>query len=286
MKKTFKFLFLLTLFVLMPFINVNAEERVVTSQDELKAALNDSLVDTIVLGNDIQTTEKINILRPVTIDGANHTITYSSALAANWTGIYVLHFYKTTGTIKNIKLTGAEAALNINGSVVTLEGTIDVSGNRVGGIELGQGQAVTDFPDVNMENATIVNTTETSTTPTAWIDIRIDDLSDGVIDSEDSDFDIEGWPFAGAAYLGVRGQTHLFLNRANVPTGADIVDISDALTNNDNVDVDVPNNNNDVKEDNTAKENPNTYDSGLFYILFGIISFIALGYSYTKVTSK
>lgn len=288
-----KLMLFISILVLIPLISVNAESRevTVTNQDELKAAIADNTIDTIILGNDIQTTEKITIAREVTIDGANHTIRYANALGDAWTGIYVLHFYKTTGTIKNIKLSGAEAAINVNGSTITLVGTIDVSGNRIGGIELGKGSGVTEFPDVVMDNATIVNTTESSTAPTVWIDIPLDQL--GSLDSDDSasdEFDVESWPFKGAAYLMDKDQIQMFLSRDNVPTGDTVKDVSDEFASVDNVNVseDVQKReetSNEVNKDNIAKENPNTYDSAIFYLLFAIISFVVLGYSYSKATS-
>lgn len=294
MKKFLSFVILMAVFALMPFVSVNAEERTVNTQDELKAAIADGTVDTIVLGGDILTTEKITISRPVTIDGANHKITYSLPLAADWTGIYVLHFYKTTGTVKDITLTGAEGAINVNGSTITLEGTIDVSGNRAGGIELGKGGGVTEFPDVITDNATIVNTTESSTAPTVWIDIPLAEL--GNLDGDDSatdEFDVESWPFKGAAYLTDKDQIQMFLSRDNVPTGDTVIDVSDEFTSVDGADdSNVSDDSSTIqkreepKEDNVANENPNTYDGLIFYLLFGLISFVILGYSYTKATSR
>jgi hypothetical protein len=78
----------------------------------------------------------------VTINGNNKTITFTGD-ETGWQGNYVLHVYNTTGvTIKDIKLTGGDAALLVNGSEVTLTGAIDVSGNEFGGIESSKGVGV------------------------------------------------------------------------------------------------------------------------------------------------
>ncbi len=174
-------LFLMTI-MLLPIMNVHAESYTVNNQDELKSALKNNDIDTIILGSDIETTEKINITRSVTIDGANHTIKYVGTFGAKgskdntvWGGIYVLQFYKTTGTLKDIKLTGANAGLLINGSNVTFVGTIDVSGNGFGGIELGQGSNVTEQNKLTLNNADIVNTTENDDHPTLWVPNDSDD---------------------------------------------------------------------------------------------------------------
>lgn len=287
MKKHFSFVIFAVLFSLMPFMSVNAESREVTSQEELKAALADSTIDTIVISNDFQTTEKIDISRPVVIDGNNHKIAYGNSLGSTWTDVYVLHFYKTTATVKNITLTGAEGAINVDGSVVTLEGTIDVSGNRAGGIKLGMDNGVTSTPDVTTDGATIINTTETSTAPTVWIDVDFEGIDTGDTSDVD-DYDMEDWPFKGAAYIGNKGQVHLFLSRDNVPTGEDIIDLSDELTSNDDTtdSKDDPSGAQNREVDVVVDDNPNTFDGMIYYLVFAILSFVVLGYSYTKATSR
>lgn len=161
---------------LIPLMKPQALSTVHT-QEELKQALSDTSVSTITLGNDIETTEKINIMRPVTIDGNHHTLRYVGTFGSSgskdntvWGGIYLLQVYKTEATIKNIRLTGGNAGLLVNGSKVTLVGTIDVSGNGFGGIELAQGSGVNAVSHLVLDDsAKIVNTTETSDKPTLWV---------------------------------------------------------------------------------------------------------------------
>lgn len=176
MKKLSHFIFLISL-SFISILNVSASSVTVNSQSELKNALLDENITVIELGNDIETTEKINITRPVTIDGNGYTMKYvgtfdSSGSKDNtvWNGIYLLQVYKTNATIKNIKLTNGNAALLVNGSTVTLEGNIDISGNGFGGIELSQGKNVTTISHLVIADGTkIINTTESASTPTLWV---------------------------------------------------------------------------------------------------------------------
>ncbi len=189
MTKTCKSLMVVLAFFLsfVPFLGLKAETVTVKTQEELKNALANKDVTEIVLGEDIHTTEKINITRPVTIDGANYTIMYTGKFGKDnsdsntvWGGIYVLQVYKTTATIKNIKLTGANAALLVNGGNVKLVGKIDVSGNGFGGIELGQGKGVSEISHLSLgENTDIINTTESENAPTLWVP---DDSASAVVE--------------------------------------------------------------------------------------------------------
>lgn len=164
-------------FLCTPQIQVLAKTTQVGSQEDLKDALSDAEVDVIELSQDIDTTEKITITRPVTIDGKGHTVKYVGTFGQDaspsnkvWGGIYVFQVYRTTATFRDIKLTGANAALLANGSTVRFEGTIDVSGNGFGGIELGQGKGVTEVNKLAVEEGSnIVNTTENPDAPTLWV---------------------------------------------------------------------------------------------------------------------
>lgn len=139
----------------------------VKSEAEFRQALADKAT-TIVLANDIDVASKIDISYPVTIDGKGFTLKGQDT--EGWSGFYLLHFYKTSGTVKDIKLTGADAGLYANGSKVTLLGTIDVSGNEFGGIEVSQGKNVVEVPTLDATAATLVNDTEDFALPTVWND--------------------------------------------------------------------------------------------------------------------
>ncbi len=58
----------------------------------------------------------------------------------------------------------------VNGSEVTLEGAIDVSGNEFGGIESSKGVGLENDPELNVTDATFTNTSEAYGLPTIWED--------------------------------------------------------------------------------------------------------------------
>ncbi len=80
---------------------------------------------------------------------------------------YTLEFDKTVGSVSNIKITGADVALSINSSTVTLSGKIDVSGNKVAGIIVSKGsKSAKHQPKLDITNATLLNTDEANNKPT------------------------------------------------------------------------------------------------------------------------
>jgi adenosine/AMP kinase len=155
--------------------------------EEFKAALADASKSLINLTADFTTTEKILVSRDdVTINGNNKTITFTGD-ETGWKGNYVLHVYNTTGvTIKDIKLTGGDAALLVNGSEVTLTGAIDVSGNEFGGIESSKGVGVEKDPKLTVTGATFTNTSEAYGLPTIW-----EDQVEGTVVVADEQFILE-----------------------------------------------------------------------------------------------
>lgn len=176
--------------LVIPNIKVSAlTESVVHDQAEFLEALQNKEVSTIILGNDIETTQKINITRQVTVDGDNHTMKYVGTFGEEkssdnkvWGGIYLLQIYKTVATVKDIKLTGGNAAILVNGGTVKLLGNVDVSGNGFGGIELSQGKGVTNQSRMIIDDDTnLVNTTETADTPTMWVP---SDSKDAVVEMD------------------------------------------------------------------------------------------------------
>lgn len=281
-KKILRGMVFAALLILMPFMGVNADTSVtVSNQEDLKAALADETVKEIVLADNIKTTEKINITREVTIDGAGHKIQYIGTFKGSnekttWDGIYVLHVYRTNATIKNITLTGGNAALNVNGSKVTLEGKIDVSDNGFGGIEMGRGSSVTEYPYVDAKNATIINTTEASLNPTVWVD----GISAEEILENNVDFDIDENAIKGAVYLEDNGQFQLYLEKENTPSGDKIQNL--LPEEQETVKPTVT----DKKDDNKATKNPNTYDGIITYVVIAALGFIALGFSVKKAMSR
>lgn len=266
------------LFALVPMMNVHATEgvKVVTDEEELVAAINDKTVTTIQLANDITTTAKVNILRDVTIDGANHKITLDGD-HTTWDSTYVLHVYKVNVTLKNIALSNANGGLLVNGGNVTVEGTLDVSGNHFGGVELSKGKDVETLPVINFNNATVVNTTESETIPTLW--------SDGIAQEEVT---VKYNGVEAAIYNTEKGQVQLFLNQENTPTGDNItiLDVTDYQPE----PVEEPeepttppteDNNQDRVED--ATENPETSDGILLFASLAVIGLAGTALTYRRL---
>ena len=171
--RLFMFIFMLIAFI--PFIDVFAASVTVYNEETLKAAIANRDIDQIALSENIETHEKINITRDLTIEGNNHSITYVGTFKGGkdktvWDSIYVLQVYLANVTIKDIKLTGGNAGLLVNGGEVKLEGTIDLSGNGWGGIEVAKGIGVTATPKLELtEKTELINKDETSKKPTIWV---------------------------------------------------------------------------------------------------------------------
>ncbi len=147
---------------------IDKSVRDVATKDELIAAINDPGVKTINLTKDITTTAKTTITRDVTINGNGHKIAIDTEDNTVWDGLYVLQAYKCNVTISDITLTGGNAGLLVQGSKVTVKGTLDVSGNGFGGIELAKaGDAM---PSLVLTDAEVLNTTEAYKLPTIWED--------------------------------------------------------------------------------------------------------------------
>lgn len=113
--------------------------------------------------------------------GSNLVVTASGAVIKNliventadntdWTGTYCIQFYNGTYDISNIKATGGNAGIIVNGSTATIGENVDVSGNVFGGIEVSKGTS-TSLGDAKLTiNTPIINTTEAYGKPTVWID--------------------------------------------------------------------------------------------------------------------
>lgn len=178
-----------------------SEEKEVANIDELKTALTDDNVKTINITGDISSiTETILVDRSVTIKGNNKTLSFTDALneGANgkrngllvtadgvtienlnikmtaetgWQGVYGIQVYGATNvTINGYTGSGGDAALLVNGSTVTLNGTINVSDNEFGGIEVSGDTLGIGNLSLDVNNATIENTSEAPGKPTIWED--------------------------------------------------------------------------------------------------------------------
>ncbi len=143
-------------------------EKGVNNETELVAALNE-LTDggELLIGKNFTTSTQINIkqdmipedVKSFTINGQGNVITY---ISKNSEKSYVIAFNDLTTQVvlKNIKLTGADTSLLVNGSNVRLEGIVDVSGNTTSGIEVTRITEGSSKSSLDVTKAKIVNTSE------------------------------------------------------------------------------------------------------------------------------
>lgn len=164
----------------------------VSSSEELEQIFNDNTKNSVSLTGAVEMNKESKITHKITVDGDGNTMSTaaqgkvltlmgggtvrnitieSTADNTDWHSSYGIQFYNSKGTVENVKITGENAAIIVNSSEVTLKGKIDVSGNTFGGIEVSKGSALNLNPGVlNINGATIINTTEEYGKPTIWID--------------------------------------------------------------------------------------------------------------------
>ena len=138
----------------------------VSTDADLKQALDDATVKTITLGANIQLKNSAVIdINGVTLDGEGYTITVPegkdpvSVSGQN----YAIKVYANNVTIKNVKTAGtAVGGIQIAGSDVALEGDIVLGAHKWGGIELKS--------SADMSKANIAFASENTTTPAIWSD--------------------------------------------------------------------------------------------------------------------
>ena len=100
-----------------------------------------------------------------------NVIVENTVATEDWSSTYGIQCYNGDYTIKNVTAKGGNAGILVNSANVTFEGTIDVSGNKFGGIEVSKSSNTQLQPStLNINGATIVNTTEEFRKPTIWID--------------------------------------------------------------------------------------------------------------------
>ena len=138
----------------------------VSTEADLKQALDDATVKTITLGDNIQLENSAVIdINGVTLDGAGYTITvpegYDPVSVSGQN--YAIKVYANNVTIKNVKTAGtAVGGIQIAGSDVALEGDIVLGAHKWGGIELKS--------SADMSKANIAFASENTTTPAIWSD--------------------------------------------------------------------------------------------------------------------
>ena len=179
--------------VIKPEIVAAQSVATVKNAEELSGAIADTKVKTIELAANITLNTTVTIPANVTLDGNGYTITskeddYSAiilstgcvlkdvnvesfATAAGWYSNYGVQAYNATGVvIEDVTIAGFDAALCVNGSDVTLKGTITVSDNEFGGIEVSKGVAAgLTNSKLTIEAGTILVHAESDTLTTVWV---------------------------------------------------------------------------------------------------------------------
>lgn len=170
------------------------EPTEVGSESALKDAIAEGKKDIKLTKNITVKDGELDITGVEHFDGNNKTLTFSQpgrnfiAMQATngvieninikntndnteWNSTNGIQCYDGTYTLKNVKAIGCNVGIMVNAATVNLEGTIDVSGNTFGGINVSKG-IETDHPlnngILNINNATILNTTEAYSKPTIY----------------------------------------------------------------------------------------------------------------------
>ena len=102
----------------------------------------------------------------------NLTVAGPNSTGSGWDGgQYGIKVYNHDGTVlEDVTVTGANAGIQVNSASVALKGTIDVSGNEFGGIEVAKGGGLEKKSALDLSGATLVNRGETLSAPTVWVD--------------------------------------------------------------------------------------------------------------------
>ena len=186
--------------------NPNYGKAIITSGEEIETAASNPDISSIEINAPVSQSANVQFDKPMTINGNDNTLTQtttgktftmtqnssvsditieSTADNTDWHSSYALQFYTGEHTVSNVKLSGGNAGIIVNGATVTLDGTIDVSGNTFGGIEVSKGAAEGLTAGVlNVNNATLINTTEEYGKPTIWIDGNTD--AEGIVNGAES----------------------------------------------------------------------------------------------------
>ncbi len=98
-----------------------------------------------------------------------------------WNGSYGIQAYGAELSLADVSVSGADAAVLVNGAEVALEGVVDVSGNEFGGIEVSKGSGVETAPKLTGDASNLKNDTESETAPTIWID-KVSELTDAAVE--------------------------------------------------------------------------------------------------------
>ncbi len=189
-------------------IGADGQTHVTTAAD-LQAAFNDASVTHITLDNDITTTETLLINRSgVRFNGNDKHITFIGD-TAGWQGHYVVQVYNTFDVeINSLRVSGGDAGVLINGSLVTIKGNTHVLNNEFGGIEVSRGSAGQNSLLTLQGNLWDESSLEHNGKPAVW-----------VVDGQGSVNDTLSSRLVAATHI-TSGQTQYYLQAAHTGTVA------------------------------------------------------------------
>lgn len=165
----------------------------VTTEEELKQAIANGDKEVKLTDNITVASGNLNLGTTQHFDGNGKTISFgttgqnlvsthsgttienvtveNTVATEDWSSTYGIQCYNGDYTIRDCKVSNCNGGILVNSANVTLEGTIDVSGNEFGGIEVSKGSASgLGNATLNVNGATLVNTTEEYGKPTIWTD--------------------------------------------------------------------------------------------------------------------
>lgn len=202
------------------------DHATVSTYTQLTAAAGNPAIKTIDLEETILLQNTVTVNHECVINGNGHALAYDEADAkdglvinannvtvnnlelnmknddAAWEGHYGIQVYNSTGvTLNNITSSGEDAGILINGSAVTMTGTINISDNEFGGIEVSKGSTTPNNSTLTVTNTTFVNNTETYTHPTVWVEDGQGSIIGGTMFTEVAKPDLN--------------QTHYYIDPAN-----------------------------------------------------------------------
>lgn len=183
----------------------------VTTLEELIAASSNSEIKTINLNADISNiTKAVTVSNGAAFNGNNHKLSFNKTKQnlvftkdtiiekleventiedkETWSSNYAVQVYNGTYIITDCKFHGANAGLLVNSSIASINGTINVSDNGFGGIEVSKGKNGKSDPELTVM-CTLVNTTEAYKKPTIWIDgdvgnVTVDNMTEVEINEQ------------------------------------------------------------------------------------------------------
>ena len=251
------------------FLGQNPAEITANVSDlqEFEEALQNADIELINITQDISSDKTLEVNRPVMINAKDgvKAITFENKNGIQvvnagevsfenikievtgdeegWQGIYALQVYGASkAVLNNVSATGADAGILVNGSEVTLEGVVDVSGNEFGGIEVAKGSLVETMPKLSGAAENLKNDTEEKGKPTVWID-KVSELTNAVVE-------VTGLNESASE----KDQAHFYL-QAPIADTADVSDLQELEEALQNADIKLINITQDISSDKTLEVN-------------------------------